>query len=56
MVEAKLIKTFMDNNTGKEMYVLALKIKDNYQNISLTREEFEGLFYSMRAIFNNLEK
>lgn len=56
MVDAKLIKTFLDTNTGKEMYVLAIKIKDNYHNITLAREEFEGLFYSMRAIFNNLEK
>lgn len=56
MVDAKLIKTFLDINTGKDMYVLSIKIKDNYHNITLTKEEFEGLFYSIRAIFNNLEK
>jgi len=53
MVEAKLIKTFLDNNTGKDMYVLAIKINDNYHNITLNKEEFDGLFYSIRSIFNN---
>lgn len=55
MVEAKLIKTFLDNNTGKDMYVLAIKIKEAYHNITLTKEEFESLFYSIRSIFNNPE-
>lgn len=56
MVEAKLIKTFLDTNTGKDMYVLSIKIKDTYHNITLNKEEFEGLFYSIRSIFNNYEK
>lgn len=53
MVEAKLVKTFFDNNTGKDMYVLSIRIKDNYHNITLTKEEFDNLFYSIRSIFNN---
>jgi len=56
MVDAKLIKAFFDTNTGKDMYVLAIKIKDGYHNITLSKEEFDGLFYSIRSIFNNSEK
>jgi hypothetical protein len=53
MVEVKLTKTFVDNNTGKDIYVLSIKMGDVYHNISCTKEQFEGLFYGVRSIFNN---
>ena len=53
MVDVKLNKTFIDNNTGKEIYVLSIKMDDVYHNIACDKEQFESLFYGIRSIFNN---
>jgi hypothetical protein len=53
MVEVKLTKTFIDNNTGKDIYILSIKMGDKYHNIACDKEEFESLFYGIRSIFNN---
>jgi len=53
MVEVKLTKTFIDNNTGKDIYVLSIKMGDSYHNIACTKEQFESMFYGIRSIFNN---
>ena len=53
MVVVKLTKTFIDNNTGKDIYVLSIKMGDVYHNIACDKEQFESLFYGIRSIFNN---
>ena len=53
MVEVKLNKTFIYNNTGKDIYVLSIKMGDSYHNIACTKEQFESMFYGIRSIFNN---
>jgi hypothetical protein len=53
MVEVKLTKTFIDNNTGKDIYILSIKIGEVYHNIACNKEQFESLFYGVRSIFNN---
>ena len=53
MVDVKLIKTFIDENTGKDVYILSIKIGSSYTSIACTKEQFEGIFYGIRSIFNN---
>lgn len=53
MVDVKLTKTFVDTNTGKDVYILSIKIENTYQSIACTKEQFENIFYGIRSIFNN---
>lgn len=53
MVDVKLTKTFVDANTGKDVYILSIKIDSTYQSIACTKEQFESIFYGIRSIFNN---
>jgi hypothetical protein len=53
MVDVKLTKTFVDNITGKDIYILSIKMGDTYHNIACNKEQFESLFYGIRSVFNN---
>lgn len=53
MVDVRLVKTFVDENTGKDVYILSIKIGDTYSSIACTKDQFEALFYGIRSIFNN---
>lgn len=53
MVDVKLTKTFVDANTGKDVYILSIKIDNSYQSIACTKDQFESIFYGIRSIFNN---
>ena len=53
MVEVKLTKTFVDANTGKDVYILSIKIDSTYQSIACTKEQFQNIFYGIRSIFHN---
>lgn len=53
MVDVKLIKTFVDENTGKDIYILSIKVGASYNSIACTKEQFESIFYGIRSIFNN---
>lgn len=53
MAEVKLTKMFVDQNTGKEIYILSIKLGDSYHNIACTKDQFESIFYGIRSIFNN---
>jgi hypothetical protein len=53
MVDVKLTKLFIDPNTGLDVYILSFRLGNSYHSIPCTKEQFEGIFYGVRSIFNN---
>ena len=55
MVDIKINKVFVDSNTGKDIYVVSIKIDNDYHNINLTKEQFDQLYDRLRSIHVNNE-
>ena len=58
MVEVVVRKTFKDQETTEDIYIVSVKIKDKIYNIDLTKKEFEELSQNLYSIYrnNNIEE
>lgn len=54
MVDTKITKMFVDYETGKDIYILSIKIEDDIHNIPVTKDNFEKLYYGIRSLFDNV--
>lgn len=54
MVEVILNKVFKDNNTGEDVYLLSIKLKNgDIHTIPCTKDEFDMIYLKIKKIFNN---
>lgn len=54
MVEVVLNKVFKDNNTGEDVYLLSIKLKDgDIHTIPCTKDEFDMVHLKVKKIYNN---
>ncbi len=58
MVEAIIRKTFKDQNTTEDIYILSIKIDDKIISIDLKKKQFEELSQILYSIYrnNNIEE
>jgi hypothetical protein len=58
MVEVVVRKTFKDQETNEDIYIISVKIKNKIYNIDLTKKQFEEFSQSLYSIYrnNNIEE
>jgi hypothetical protein len=58
MVEVVVKKTFKDQETTEDIYIVSVKIKNKIFNIDLTKKEFDELSQNLYSIYrnNNIEE
>jgi hypothetical protein len=58
MVEVVVRKTFKDQETTEDIYIVSVKIKNKIFNIDLTKKEFDELSQNLYSIYrnNNIEE
>jgi len=58
MAEVVVRKTFKDQETTEDIYIVSVKIKNKIFNIDLTKKEFDELSQNLYSIYrnNNIEE
>lgn len=55
MFDIKINKTFVDQRTGQDVYVLSIQLGEVYYNLNVTKEQFEKIAIRLKSIYDNNE-